>query len=301
VSTTQVADGTLPTFHPNADRLHDKVVVSHTVSESAYLDVRVANAAGNVVKKFTVFAKAGSSTSSWAGKNDLGNFVGDGVYTLSYKPRDTAGNVGTAKSLKVVVLTSVALFLPSPGAIYSRDGDNLAQKASIPVKTNQPATVSAKVFNSGGGSVRTLQSASQLAAGSYTFMWDGRNSAGAYVANGRYSVVVTGQTAKGTYSEQQTLWVGPFRLDSSAQAPARGSKVTFTVYSTETLLGPPKIDLKQPGLASYTVSTAKVAPGKFKVTVTLKNVGSAGTLGIVVRGTDTGGQGQQLDTSLTLR
>jgi hypothetical protein len=188
-----------------------------------------------------------------------------------------------------------------PTAIFSRDLDSLAQSTTVSVKLNKTATMTAKVLNSSGSTVRTLKAATQLSAGSYDFVWNGMNGSGSYVATGPYRVVVTGQTSLGTYSEQRAIWVGAFRLDASTLTATRGSKVTFTVYSTEPLSAPPKLDLSQPGLATYTVSTTEVATNKYKVTVTLKTGGSTGTMGIVVRGTDTGGQSQRLSTSITIR
>jgi len=302
LTTSTTSTGTtLPTFHPNGDGLHDKLVISHAVSKSAYLDVKVINSAGTIVRKFTVWAPVGSSTSTWGGKNSSGVYVADGAYTLTYKPRDTSGNVGTARSVKVIVLTSVALFAPVPTAIYVRDLDDLAQSTTVPVKLNQATTVTVKVINGSGSTVRTVQAATKLTAGSYDFTWNGKDGAGNYSASGPYRMVVTGQTALGTYSELKPLWVGAFRLDASTLSAKRGSNVTFTAFSTEPLSGPPKIDLTQPGLATYTVDTTKVAPLKYKVTVTLKSGGTSGTLRIVVRGVDTGGQSQQLNTSIAIR
>lgn len=300
-TSTTTSGSTLPSFHPNGDGLHDRVVMSHALSTAAYLDIKITNSSGTVVRRFTVYAPKGASTSSWGGKNGSGNYVADGIYTLSYKPRDSAGNVGTARSVKVLVLTAVALRVPMPTAIYSRDLDNLAQSTTVSVKLNKTATVTAKVLNSSGSTVRTLKAATQLSAGSYDFVWNGKNGSGGFVATGGYRVVVTGQTSLGTYSEQRGIWVGAFRLDASTLTATRGSKVTFTVYSTEPLSSAPVLDLSQPGLATYTVTTSKVATDKYKVTVTLKSGGSAGTMGIVVRGTDTGGQSQRLNTSITLR
>jgi hypothetical protein len=41
------AGSVIPAFHPNGDGLQDKIIVTHTLSESAYLDVRATSSTGN--------------------------------------------------------------------------------------------------------------------------------------------------------------------------------------------------------------------------------------------------------------
>ena len=301
LSTTTVAGATLPTFHPNGDGLHDEVVVSHTLSANGYLDVRVTNSSGNVVRKFSLYAAKGASTSRWGGKNDSRNYVADGVYTLTYRPRSTTGQLGQARSVKVLVLTALALPPPGPAQLYARDLDALAQHSTLTARLNKPATVSASVTTRSGTTVRTLQSATALSAGTHTFSWNGRTGTGSFAATGPYWMVVTARTGLGTYTERREVWVGAFKLDASKLVADRGTKVTFTAFSSEPLSGTPKLDLKQPGLTSYTVETVRIAPLTFRVTVTIKSGGSAGTMAITVRGVDSAGQSQQFNTSITIR
>jgi flagellar hook assembly protein FlgD len=301
VNTATTSTGsTLPAFHPNGDGLQDEIVVSHKLSESAYLDVRITNAAGVLVRKFTVFAKAGTTTSSWAGKNGSGAYVSEGVYTVSYKPRDTAGTVGEAKSFKVLVLNTMAFKAASP-ALFARDKDQLAATGSANFTLTAPATVSVKVLDKAGNRVRTLLDSTKLAAGEYSYSWGGRDDGGGYVKDGAYRVVVNTKTPNGSYKEERQIWAGAFELSSSKASPARGSSVTFTVYSTEPLSAAPKIDITQPGIQTYTVSLSKVETGKFKVSLTLKSGGTAGTLQLLVRGVDANGQDQSYSTSLPIR
>jgi flagellar hook assembly protein FlgD len=301
VNTATTALGSvIPAFHPNGDGLQDKIIVTHTLSEAAYLDVRVTSSTGTVVRKFTVFAREGRSTSNWNGKNDAGRYVSEGVYTLTYKPRDSGGHVGEARGLKVLVLNAMS-FDQATAAMFDRDNDALANTATVHISLNQSVTISVKVLNSAGENVRTIQAATRYGAGSYSFSWGGHDSDGRNVADGWYRLVVNSKSSVGSYREQRMLWVGAFRLESSKSAPARGTKVTFTVYSTEPLSRAPSLDIKQPGLSTYTVSLSKVATGKYRATVTLRSGGSAGTMQLVVSGVDKNGQGQSYATTLPIR
>ena len=300
VNTATTTSGTLPSFHPNGDGLQDTLVVSHTLSESAYLDVRVTNQAGSLVRKSTVWAREGKTTSSWNGKNGSGAYVADGIYTLSYRPRDTAGNVGESRSLKVVVLGAMG-FTSASSRIFARDRDDLAAPAAIAISLRQSASISVKVLNADSNVVKTIQPALRFESGDHAFSWAGRDGNGNYVPDGWYSVVVNARTDAGSYSEKRKLWVGAFRVDTSTLTPVRGGRVTFTIYSTESLTGAPTLDVSQSGLSTYTVSPTRVSPGKYRITMTLKSGGTSGRLKLVVNGTDSGGQSQSYATSLPLR
>src|SRR6185369_13778338 len=121
------------------------------------------------------------------------------------------------------------------------------------------------------------------------------------VNDGWYRFVVNSRSSVGSYREQRLVWVGAFQLNSSKSSPARGSMVTFTVYSTEPLANSPTLDIKQPGLSMYTVKLSKVDTGKYRVTLTLKSGGSSGKMQLVVNGVDKNGQGQSYSTTLPIR
>jgi flagellar hook assembly protein FlgD len=301
VTTATTASGsTLPTFSPNGDGLHDKLVVSHTLSESAYLKVRITDSNGNLVRKYKIWRKAGTSTSAWNGKTGSGAYVPDGVYTLSYTAKDSSGNVSETQSLKVLVLTAVA-FTYADAAMYASDKDNLAADALADIVLNQPATVSVKVFDQHGNKVRTLQAGSKLGSGAYSYSWNGRDGSGSFVPDGWYRLIVHAKTALGAYAEERMVWVGAFQLDPSTLTPQRGSKVKFKVYTTEPLSAVPTLSISQPGLATYTVKLTKVTSVKYKVVVTLKSGGSTGKMLLEVDGVDKNGQSQSYSTSLPLR
>ena len=288
-------------FHPNGDGLADQLLVRHTVSRSAYLDVTVTDAGGATVDSYTHWSDAGPGSSTWDGRRAGGGYVPDGRYTLTYVPRDRYGNVGQAVAVEALVLTAIAVAEPSAAAFFSRDGDTLAPRSTFNVRLNQPADVAWTVLDAAGRLVRTVRSPAAADAGLLSFSWDGRDDAGAFVPDGIYRSVVSAGTSLGEYSHERTVFVGAFRLGSSTATPARGSRVKFVVRSTERLEARPWLEITQPGLAPYTVRLEHVRGRKYRVTVTLKSGGAAGEMTLVVRGRDENGQSQETLHRLPLR
>lgn len=286
-------------FHPNGDGLDDELVVTHTVSEAANLNVTVTNEAGDVVRRFTASSPSGSSTTRWDGRTDGGAFAADGVYTLTYVPRDESGLLGSAVSIRTQVLSAIRLAKPSSPAFHASDRDRLSQTVKLPVRLNQSATVDWAIVDSTGQLVRTVRSSVAMAAGLVTYTWDGRRDDGSFAPEGWYRSVVTAQTSLGRYTQERRVYAGAFRVTPSTSSPARGDKLTLTIRSTESLSRAPRVTVARPGVALATYSTRKVAARKYRVTFTLSG-GDPGSLELVVRGTDTYGGNQQTRTILPL-
>lgn len=295
------AEPSTATFHPNGDGLDDELLLQHTVTRAAYLDATVTNSAGETVRSYSVWSTTGTGTSRWNGKNDAGAVVADGPYTLTYVPRDTSGVVGHPVSTEALVLTAIALAVPTRAAIHVSDADSLFKSSTFKVTLNQPARLTWRILNAAGDTVRTVRSDAQTPAGVTSFAWNGKSDAGAWVADGRYLSVVSAQTGLGQYSQQRSVFVGAFRITPSISAPARGGKVTLNIVSTEGLSRNPTVTVTQPDIASWTVATSHVSGKKYKVTLTLKTGGSDGTVEFVVRGVDTNGGHQSSAVSLPLR
>ena len=286
-------------FHPNGDGIDDQLVVTHNVSEAAYLDVTVTNEGGGTVRRFTAWSARGSGTTRWDGRTGSGPYAPDGIYTLTYVPRDEAGLRGTPVAIRTLVLTAVRLGKPSSPALYASDGDRLSKAVKLPVRLNQSATVDWAILDSADRVVRTVRSRAPMAAGLVTYAWDGRRDDRSWAAEGWYRSVVTAETSLGTYTQERRVYAGAFRITPSTSTPARGGKLTLTIVSTESLSRAPRVTVARPGVALTTYSTRKIATRKYRVTFSLSG-GSPGTLELVVRGTDSYGGKQQARMVLPL-
>jgi flagellar hook assembly protein FlgD len=284
-SEATVAEGETPQFHPNGDGLDDELVIDHTVTKSAYLDAVITDAAGATVKTYSVWS-TGTGRSRWNGRNAAGAFVADGLYNVTYTPRDLGGVTGDPVTVQTLVLTSIALPPPSSGAFFAADADKLSKTTTFKVNLNQPATLTWQIVNSAGETVRTVKSNTQVSAGTQSFAWNGKNAAGAWVPEGRYRSVVSAQTGLGTYTQERSVYVGAFQIKPSVAQVARGSKITLNLISSEPLARKPIVRITQPGIAPWTVTANKVSGRKYKVTVTLKTGGAEGIAVFLVSGTD---------------
>jgi len=274
-----------PQFHPNGDGLDDELLVDSTVTKSAYLDAVVTNETAATVTSYTVWS-TGTTRSRWNGKDVAGVVVPDGLYTITYTPRDVNGVTGEPAAVQVLILTAAALPAPSAGSFYSADADKLSKSSTFKVTLNQPATVTWDIVNSAGESVRSVKSNALMTAGTTSFAWNGKSTAGTYVPDGRYRSVVTAQTGLGSYTQARSVFVGAFQIGSSVASPTRGGKVTLNLTSTEPLARSPQVRITQTGVAPWTVTAKKVTGRKYKVTFTLKTDGTEGTVEFLVNGTD---------------
>jgi flagellar hook assembly protein FlgD len=291
-------DGT-PQFHPNGDGLEDELLVDSTVTKSAYLDAVVTNEASETVAAYSVWS-TGTTRSRWNGKDSSGLPVPDGLYTVTYTPRDVSGVTGDPVSVQVLVLSAAALAVPTKSSLYSADGDKLNKTSTFKVTLNQPATVSWSIVNAAGETVRTVRSGAQMAAGITSFTWDGKSASGVHVPEGRYRSVVTAQTGLGSYTQERSIFVGAFQINPSVSSPVRGGKVTLNLTSTEPLSKNPTVRITQPGITPWTVTTKLVSGRKYKVTITLKTGADAGTVEFLVNGTDKNGGKQSSSLVLPL-
>jgi flagellar hook assembly protein FlgD len=290
----------VPSFHPNGDGLEEELVVEHTVSRAAYLDATVTDSAGQPVRSYSNWSTTGTSTSRWDGKNNAGQIVADGAYTLTYVPRDLSGITGDPVSTNALVLTAAAVPPPSKLSIYVSDADKIDKNTTLSMKLNQPAQVTWSIKNLDGLTVRTINSGAQMAAGLTSFVWDGKSDAGTWVPDGRYRSVVNAQTGLGSYSQERQIYVGAFQFAASSSSVTRGVKATLDLISTEFLSSNPSVRITQPGQTAWTVTAKLVSGHKYKLTFTPKTGGDAGMVTFVINGTDSKGHKNSGSLSLPL-
>jgi flagellar hook assembly protein FlgD len=277
---------------PNADGLSDTAQLRYVVDREAFVDFKVLNSSDNVVRQMTAWSAAGPGSATWDGKKDNGERVTDGLFKIVATPRDRQGTTGNPSSVEVRILTALRAPSATPAHFHASDNDALAPSTTLSVTLDQEADFSWRIVDGADAVVRTYANHVMTLPGVQTWTWDGRSADGAFVPDGKYFSVVTATTTKGTQTHRLAVDVGAFRITSPVTTAARGERVKFVIYSAEPLGSRPKLKVTQPGLATTTWWTSKVAPGKYRVYVTFKTGGSAGTVQLRAVGFDVNGQKQ---------
>lgn len=285
-------------FSPNGDGLADTVSISHALTEPGIVRLVVTPAAGGpAVRTITVAAaKAGPGRVSWDGRASTGAYVPDGHYVLTVTPLDRARNAGPSQAFDVAVFGSFVGLSEAPVRFFPQDGDAVAPRTIARFTLKSAAAVTLKVVAPSGTVVRTI--AGDYPAGPMAIAWDGRNDAGAFVAQGAYRVLVTASAGGLSETHTATVRAAAFELRPSVTFAQRGHRMALTVVTSETLKATPRLIVRQPGRAAYSVRLIRVAPGTYRATWVVRS-GGTGSMLLAVIGTDRAG-GRNA-TSLRLR
>jgi flagellar hook assembly protein FlgD len=273
-------------FSPNGDGLTDTTRLGLESTEAGTASVTVLGPGDATVASYTEAVTAGADAVTWDGRTNAGGYAPDGAYTLRIQVRDPAGNRSASHTVTSVVYAALAKVKSSVVAFFPQDGDTYGRTVAFNFTLRTTATVSWAIRDEAGTVVRTRLTDHSLPAGTYGFTWNGRNDAGAYVARGRYYSTVT--ATDGTYSvtQRSSVVADAFRISPSDTTPARGQRLTVTLYSAEPLKKNPTLAVTQPGYATWSVSTSRVSSGVYRATVTLRSGGSGTPLALRANGYD---------------
>ncbi|MFV2063228.1 MAG: FlgD immunoglobulin-like domain containing protein [Chloroflexota bacterium] len=298
--TVATGDQELPIFTPNGDGLSDSIKIRHTLSEPAFLDVRVMKD-GNVVRRMTLWSLRGKGASSWDGRRDDGEYVGEGSFRIAVTPRDRAGNVGETVAVRVKAISALKAPIAMPPLFDPTDGDDLASTTILKAKLIRPGTVSWHVMDSSGAIVRHGLDKVPAQPGPVRFVWDGKDDDGQPLPRGKYTARVRVIRPQGAYGHDIKVRIGPFRLIPSSWSLKRGDSVKLTVVTAEPVKGKVTIVANRKGFKKVKLFVRKINDKKFTARYKTRTVGKAGKLKIRVSSTDKGGGTQTQFFILKLR
>lgn len=296
---TVAGDATPRVFTPNHDGVSETVGLAVTSSKDGTARASVINAGGSTVASLEVPLTNHAATVAWDGTATSGADAPDGAYTIRLSTRDLAGNTSETQDRPVLVDRTLGFAAASRALFFPQDGDNLSPSTTFSFRLFAPATVDWTIVDARGAVVRTLKSGAALAAGTYSFIWNGRNNAGAYVARGTYRSQVVATSALSTQTLRVAVVADAFKVAVSDTTPARGQTITVTATTAESLGTTPRLAVIQPGIAAWSVSMYRVSSGVYRVSVRLRS-SSTGTLRLKVYATDSYGRAQYTNLSLPL-
>ncbi|MEO5940883.1 MAG: FlgD immunoglobulin-like domain containing protein, partial [Candidatus Limnocylindrales bacterium] len=181
--------GTL--LSPNGDGILDAVAVRLVASGADRWTFTGAPIGGAPI--VSAGGPGGTAAVTWGGRSSAGTMVPDGLYKLVLTAIDAAGN-RAARAWTVRVDRTPARLRPSaaPG-LFSPNGDGLVDTTLLAWTATEPITGNARVYLG----TTLIRSWTVTAAGSGVIGWNGTDSAGRGVADGRYTFRVAGRDAAG--------------------------------------------------------------------------------------------------------
>ncbi|MEI7743652.1 MAG: FlgD immunoglobulin-like domain containing protein [Chloroflexota bacterium] len=280
----------IATVTPNGDGTGEQVTIPCSISEPGTAIAVITDAAGVTVRTLTApAALAGDATLAWDGRTAAGTPVPDGRYTISITGRDLVGNIGAAAVTQVDAYAALSALARTPALFFPQDDDRLAQRTTASFSLLSPTTVSIRVIDASGTTIRTGPAAAAMPAGPATWSWNGKLDDGTYAPRGTYRIVVGATNGTQASSLSTTVRADAFRVTSTTTAAKRGTTITITAVTAETLSTTPRVTVRQPGLAARVVTMTKVNATTWTATVVLQKGGTAGTLALTVRALDTAG------------
>jgi flagellar hook assembly protein FlgD len=186
----RVLDVGVGRFSPNGDGQGDQALLRARFTETVDWTLRVRNAGNDVL-----FERTGTGSTvevAWDGIV-AGDAVADGTYSVGLTGIDDWGN-GPAVATRALTVDTVAPALTSltPGATtkqwFSPNGDGSRDAVSLTATSPESGNLVSRVLNGDGALVRTWTAPNGTAPVAVT--WNGRNTAGAYVPDGAYTLSV---------------------------------------------------------------------------------------------------------------
>ena len=277
----------MPIFTPNGDGISDTVKVTHVLSENAFLGIRVVKD-DIVVREMSIWSMRGRGSTTWDGRRDDGEYIGEGRFRIEITPTDRAGNVGQPAVAKALALTALTSPRFKPGFFYPSDGDTLAATSILGARLLRPATLSWVIRDASGAVVRRGGEAIAAQRGPVRFVWDGRDDAGQYLPEGTYLGRIRVTRPAGSYGHEVPVRIMPFDLTPTTWKPRRGDEVRLWFTSAEPMKGKPIVSARLPGIPSAELRVTKVNPTTFKALLKTKGAARPGKVTVKVVGTDTG-------------
>jgi len=129
---------------------------------------------------------------------------------------------------------------------------------------------------------------------------NGRRPDGTMLPAGMYTAYVS--ASDGTFSSAMAVRVqmNAFAVSMSTLTPTRGGRLTVTATTAEPLTGHVELYVTQPGLATSVLPMPAISSKTYRLALTLKGAGSAGTLVLKVWAKDADGRSQATSIRLVI-
>ena len=201
-----IITATPSSISPNGDGVDDETVITYKIGSDAVIKIVVMNE--DVIIRTLVDSAnktSGQYTVNWDGKNNDGSVEDAG---LDYIIVLTATANGATSTRKTVVrldsnLPEIVDVSAVPSAI-SPNNDGFRENTIIKYTLTETSKVTITAKSQDNTSYALLTNSAK-SAGTYTFMWEGRNPAGAVLPDGVYEIQIVAVDNAGNSSDPVTV------------------------------------------------------------------------------------------------
>jgi flagellar hook assembly protein FlgD len=231
-----------PPFSPNGDGRSDQATLRGRFTESVAWTLDVRDDASHVL--FHTTGTGSTFSVPWDGLVS-GHAVPDGVYHVTVTGVDAWDNAPATTTRDVTVDTvapALASLTPTADTTqwFSPNGDGFRDTVSLTARNSETGPFVARVLDGSGATVKVW---TVVANGSTTaaITWDGRNTAGAHVPDGVYTIRVAAQDMAGnigTGVDRSVTVVSALRSVTTSKAmffPQDGDALAATTRLSFTL------------------------------------------------------------------
>jgi hypothetical protein len=282
-------------FSPDGDGVADTIALAWSADETATGNARL-------MKGSTIYRSwAAGSTGAvvWNGRDLRGRPLADGRYVFRVDVADAAGN-HTVRDVPVVIDRTASRLTWSPGLFYPQDGDAYAPAARVSFVLGRTASTTLRIYSQSGAYIRTVWAGRTLAAGTWSWTWDGRAPGGMFVPRGMYRAVLSATSGLGTTTLSRFVLADAFLVTAAPASPAGGQVVSLTLRSAEPLRGSVSVRLTQAGSLPVTKTATALGGGRYVVTFQLAT-GAPGPAAIWIVAHDAAGRVVGQAASLSVR
>lgn len=185
----------------------ESTTVTYTLNTSASLRVEV-KYNGSIIKTLRSQSEqgAGSYNLVWDGRNTNGTVMGPNNYTVEVYAVNNAGS--TTKTANAVIVNNpveqapVVTVSASPLSFDPTDGETTSVNYSLNTTANLRVDI-----KQGSSVVKTLRSLASQNAGSYSLVWDGRNTSGTVMGLGTYTAEVYAVNNSGSDTDTASVTI----------------------------------------------------------------------------------------------
>ena len=222
-----------PFFSPNGDGRMDAVTVRLSVTGHIrfgwVVQRLIGGTLGPALRSGSHVGKVVAYT--WDGKTAAGAAAPDGTYRITLWTADASNNRASASKDVTIDRRAAGLTLAASSSYISPNGDRQADQTTLSWAADERISGTARLFGRDNATVRRWTIAGATAG---SWVWNGKNTAGATVADGRYTLRLVGLDRAGN----QTTRDLQVRVDRtirslawarSAFTPRAGQKDRFTL------------------------------------------------------------------------